>query len=309
MKAMRMTKKRARICVFLVILLFVAAGCDAKDAIPPVDSTVEEAEIETIDSAAENDEGVPQTAETAREQEPVPLLYEIQARVKEDMPLYRFVATGADAGDNYVLSTGLTVYDENDSQILFADFTDADDEWQTDGYWMYREMAETLGLHVADMNFDGYRDVIVLRDFFGAHGNTWYDCWLWEDGLSAFSHCPSFAEICNPSIDRENRRIYSTGGSGASVNAWEIYRFINGEYVVSNRLRSEGFYESDPRGPGVGIVEERLTNGTMAVVRDAFVTYDAWESLYNAYENDELWRLSDPRWYPVGGPAADRWLD
>jgi hypothetical protein len=32
-------------------------------------------------------------------------------------------------------------------------------------------------------------------------------------------------------------------------------------------------------------------------------------TLYNDYENDEPWRLSDPRWYSVGGSAAGRWLD
>jgi len=98
---------------------------------------------------------------------------------------------------------GLEVYDENNKIILSKDFSKKHYDMEV-GYPVYNEMMDTMGLHVVDVNFDGYKDVIILNNFFGAHGNTWYDCWLWDVKTSSFVASESFAEICNPSLDPDN---------------------------------------------------------------------------------------------------------
>lgn len=229
--------------------------------------------------------------------------FEISARVYENLPGYRFVATGLTTGTDpwsmgYVL--GLEVYDEDNVPILSEDFSENDQDTIT-GYPVYNEMMDTMGLHVVDVNFDGYKDVIILNTFAGAHSNTWYDCWLWDAKTSSFVPSASFAEICNPALDRENQRIYSAGGSGAAYWGGSIYQFIDGEFVLTNDLDT-----------GLdGLVEKKLVNGTMEIVRE--VQYGDDEQKLRTeqeyYKNDTLWQLEHPRWYWIGGHDADQWLE
>jgi hypothetical protein len=229
-------------------------------------------------------------------------LYEINARLHEGMPEYRFVAKGIlnEADDwayGYVI--GLEIYDSNNTRILTADFSDVQDGEIT-GYHVYNEMMDTMGLHIVDVNFDGYEDVIILNTYAGAHGNTWYDCWLWDIVTSSFVASKSFAEICNPAVDPEKECIYSAGGSGAAYWGGCIYRFIDGEFILTNELDT-GWD---------GLVEYELVNGKMEIVRE--VTYDedahTIEAEQEYYRSSELWQLDDPRWYWVGGHVTDQWL-
>ncbi|HWT74207.1 MAG TPA: DUF5050 domain-containing protein [Mobilitalea sp.] len=234
--------------------------------------------------------------------------YEISTRLREDMPEYRFVATGVTLGADewatgYVM--GLEVYDENDLPLLTADFSQTFYD-QLIGNPVYNQMMDTMGLHVTDVNFDGYKDVIILNNFGGAHSNTWYDCWLWNPETSSFVESESFADICNPALDPEKKCIYSTGGSGAGNHEWDIYQFIDGEFVVTNSL----FYEVT--NEGYHFIEQRLVNGEMEIVRDDVIKEeDNFDDALTAagYINDDLWQLDNPRWYGGGGHQADQWLE
>lgn len=152
--------------------------------------------------------------------------YEINTRLHEDMPKYRFVATGVtrttdDWESGYVM--GVEVYDETGIYLLSADFTQTFYD-QVIGNAVYNQMMDTMGLHVVEVNFDGYKDVIILNTFGGVHSNTGYDCWLWNSETSSFIESESFSDICNPALDPEKKCIYSTGGSGAGTKSGE---FIN----------------------------------------------------------------------------------
>jgi hypothetical protein len=231
--------------------------------------------------------------------------YEVCASLREDMPEYRFVATGMtcgidESGMGYVM--GLEVFDENGLSIISADFSESFYDEVT-GCPVYNEMMDTMGLHIVDVNFDGYKDVIILNDFAGAHGNTWYYCWLWDAGTSSFVPSESFAGICNPALDPVKKCIYSTGGSGAAYWGGSIYKFIDSEFVVTNDLNTDWN----------GLVETKLVNGKMEVVRE--VSYGEQDSEkiiaeeQEYYKNHELWQLGHPRWYWAGGHHADKWLE
>jgi len=220
------------------------------------------------------------------------------------MPEYRFIATGVvKESDEWAFGyiMGLDIYDENGKSILSADFSGISEDGAETGYHVYNEMMDTMGLHVTDVNFDGYKDVIILNTFAGAHANTWYDCWLWDTKTSSFVESKSFAEICNPALDKEKKCIYSAGGSGAAYWGGQIYKFIDGEFVLTNELDTD--FD--------GLVERALINGEMEVVRE--VSFDGDEQIIEReqeyYRNNELWQLDHPRWYWVGGHHADQWLD
>ncbi len=233
--------------------------------------------------------------------------YEVNAILHKDMPKYRFVATGVtqDADEwamGYVM--GLEIFDENGLLLLTADFSKTSFD-QVIGNSVYNEMMDTMGLHVVDVNFDGYKDVIILNDFSGAHGNTWYACWLWDPKISSFIESESFSRIYNPALDPEKKYIYSTGGSGASNQQWDIYQFINGEFVVTNSVSYEGTNED------YHFIEQKLVNGKMKKLQDNVIQADSFDEALSVagYINDDLWKLDNPRWYGVGGHQADQWLE
>jgi len=247
--------------------------------------------------------------------EPKNVTYEIDANVNDSMPMYRFIASGVTDSDLYHVNstdwytkfglvTGLDVLDTDGTTILSADFTGN----SIGGNSIYLELMSTMGLHVVDVNFDGNLDVIVLDGFGGAHSNTWYDCWLWDPVASSFAECPSFSQICNPSIDPDKQCIYSTGGSGASNQLWEIYKFIKGQFVVANSLEYNIVY--DKNGIAYQFHEEKLENGEMVTVRDKTVqTNDYYAAITSAgYADDNLWQLNNPRWYMYGMRSADQYL-
>ncbi|WP_242954532.1 XAC2610-related protein [Desulfitobacterium chlororespirans] len=228
--------------------------------------------------------------------------YEIQDRLHESMPEYRFVATGVVQGEDewmYGFVMGLNVYDNNGESILSADFSEILDG-EVSGYHVYNGMMDTMGLHITDANFDGYKDVIILNSFGGAHSNTWYDCWLWDPKTSSFAASKSFAEICNPALDVQKKCIYSAGGSGAAYWGGSIYKFIDGEYVLTNELDTDWY----------GLVERELVNGKMEIVREVSYREDnqILEREQKYYRDNDLWQLDRPHWYWSGGHHADQWL-
>lgn len=234
---------------------------------------------------------------TESDSAPIHFTYEVRSCIHENMPEFRFVASGED-----IFVTGLNVYNENSTSILSVSF-------ELENCPVYTEMMDTMGLHITDVNFDGYKDVIILNCFHGAHGNSWYDCWLWDAEISTFIHSESFVNICNPALDPDKQCIYSTGGSGAGYHMWDIYKFIAGEFVLSNRLSFDWLHDEESGySYGLQVTEEAFLNGKIEKVYDIFipgqVTVDETD-----YNNDEFWQLSNSRWYGTGGHHADKWLE
>lgn len=305
--------KKLAYLLLIVILLFSACSRQQPTGAEPGDLSTESAAPKITP-----DEQIltPPTAETTPEPSSEPPLptetpeptdepepesqhytYERTAKIHETMPEYRFVASGEG-----VFVLGLEIYDENNVSILSASF-------EPESYPVYPEMMDTMGLHVTDVNFDGYKDVIILNCFYGAHGNTWYDCWLWDQDESAFTKSDSFAQICNPAIDADRQCIYSAGGSGAGYQTWLIYKYLNGEFVVTNSLDFEAFNDGETGAYlGFKVREEALKNGKMEVVNEETLP----ESVTfgdTRYNDDTLWQLNHPHWYYVGGHDADIWLE
>jgi len=292
--------KKHFIALAIVSLLLCASSCQSSNSSGKVNTShTFSSTSSTLSNSKTQTSAFSETSDSSKESETSPksYKYEIRARLHANMPEYRFVASGKD-----VFVTGLNVYNEKGLSILSVSFKPEDCP-------VYPEMMDTMGLHVSDVNFDGYKDVIILNCFAGAHGNTWYDCWLWDAKTSAFVHSKSFINICNPALDHEKHCIYSTGGSGAGCRDTDIYKFIGGEFVISNSLSLE-YLNEEKSGKYIGIqvIEEALKNGRLEVVRKYVIHEDV--SLNDTkYNNDKFWQLNNPRWYGIGGHDADKWLE
>lgn len=302
----------------LIIILLSLGGCNTR-----VENTAENVSI-TPEKITSHSESPAPSATIKPTDEPVPTpktyTYEVSARFHESLPEYRFVATGKTPGvsmseDEWAPAfvTGLSVYDENGVAILSEDFTDIKNE--VEGNSIYYQMIDTMGLHVVDVNFDGYRDVLILNCFHGAHSNSWYDCWLWDDKTSSLIYSKSFAEICNPAIDWDKQCIYSSGGSGANSHDYSIYQYMNDQFVISNILHWNGSDSVESRGDdiittaGIYVKEEQLVDGSMEIVHDGFLPSKDADAFLENYNNEEPWKLDSPRWYMLGGHHADVWLE
>lgn len=227
--------------------------------------------------------------------------YEVIACLREDMPEYRFVATGKIRVDNGTMGyiMGLNAYDENGRSIISADFSEANYD-EVIGSPIHNKMMDTMGLHIVDVNFDGYKDVIILNSFRGNRYNMWYNCWLWDLETSSFIESESFLRICNPALDPDKKCIYSKECSDADTWGGSIYNFTNGEFVMINNLDT---YKD-------GLTETKLVNGKMEVVRQVTYTNDneLLEAEIEYYKDSGLWQLGHPHWYCDGGHQADEWL-
>ncbi len=74
------------------------------------------------------------------------------------------------------------------------------------------DMLETFGnVWQTDVNFDGYTDVMICLGQMPASDQTFvkYDAWVYDPDDGKFYCQNTFREICNPEVDREERRILS----------------------------------------------------------------------------------------------------
>ena len=163
---------------------------------------------------------------------------------------------------------------------------------------------------VVDINFDGYKDIICLKSIGGAKGNCLYLGWIWNPSTSVFEKT-NIDDICNISIHASDRSLRSVSASSAGHQVYEIYRFIEGEFVLTNRLDFgtdqtvssrvetecnyiEGRYVHDDYYPGEKwfVYELEHADGELMVVFPEFIS-DNEEGqaalLDRLYGNNSLW--------------------
>jgi|GEM_PF-1200427 len=92
----------------------------------------------------------------------------------------------------------------------------------------------TGGLIIADINFDGRRDILVKQGHFGNQGLVNFSAFIYENGEYAPNE--SFSQIANPAIDAENERILSTWRNWAASHSWAKFVYENGEFVMTDIL-------------------------------------------------------------------------
>ncbi len=279
----------------LLLLLLCLSGCNNPTDVPTFIPTA------SLSSDYEPDI-TPQLEQTPK---PEPHTYEILASIHKDMPEYHFVAKGLTLSKQEGYSPGygivlsVEVYKESGDLFFFEKISDEED--YEDYGDIFGEMMDTMGFHVVDVNFDGYKDMIILESFAGMKGNTKYNCWLWDESEGVFVVSESFGKIYNPSLDSERKCICSRLSGGADVWGGEIYQYVDGEFIMTNRVLAD--YK--------GLVETALVNGEMKIVRQVSFAGDRQivHKEHDYYKNNDFWQLDHPRWYQFGGHHADQWLE
>ena len=125
-------------------------------------------------------------------------------------------------------------------------------------------------LQFADLNFDGYLD-LVISIFHGAMAvPVNYYGFIWYPELGRFVEAESFSQIFNFRVDEERQVLRSSYRRGPS----QIWRYIDGDFVVTNELMFCG--TGNPYHMGDDRYGE--LRGNYFIDTDGFPTVIQWET-------------------------------
>lgn len=82
-----------------------------------------------------------------------------------------------------------------------------------------------------DVTFDGNKDILIFLGHAGSHGSEVFCAYIYSSGN--FWYTKSFENIPNYSIDYDNKIIRGWNTDSASTYHTSVYKFVDGEFVVS----------------------------------------------------------------------------
>ena len=100
-------------------------------------------------------------------------------------------------------------------------------------------------LKFTDWNFDGYKDLTSLTNL-GATGNSFYSIWLFNPKKQQFEKNKELDNIAS-FIDTVKHLIISHYRSGADLENWNYYRFVNSHLIFDHGKSIETVMKSDKR--------------------------------------------------------------
>lgn len=139
-----------------------------------------------------------------------------------------------------------------------------------------------------DVNFDEVPDLLVCTGHHGTQGLVTYYCFLQTE--NGFVEAPTFTEICNPGIDRENKLILSQWRNNAVSHSWAKYEYKENKYNLVEELRED----LDIKGDMDTWVWN--VNGVEIARSDEMTEEEIYEFIYG--ENSE-WGIACDRWRTI----------
>jgi len=214
------------------------------------------------------------------------------------------------------------VVDERVYELIVSDYTNFDyDFWvdmhevkvfvsqkSEDGYYLIQVLDvpgrignASGGLIIADVNFDGQRDILVSQGHFGNQGLVTFACFIYNNGVYKLNE--SFSDIPNPAIDNENNKILSTWRNWAASHSWAMFSYIDGEFIKTNMLTTSpeewGIRDEGELNYPIDVWRyevETMRNGNIET--EIYLTSDFTddEFFYYFFDENSFWGLSSNRW-------------
>ncbi len=100
--------------------------------------------------------------------------------------------------------------------------------------------ASDFKVRYEDVTFDGNKDILIFLGNAGSHGSEVFCAYIYSAGN--FVYTKSFENIPNYSIDYDNEIIRGWNTDSASTYHTSVYKFVDGEFVVSETE----YYEYNP---------------------------------------------------------------
>ena len=82
---------------------------------------------------------------------------------------------------------------------------------------------------IIDVNFDGFKDILIYLGSYGNQGVIYKDCFIWNDKKHLFENYNPFKNIPNPQIDENEKCIYGNLRNNSSHYVYEFYSWDENE--------------------------------------------------------------------------------
>lgn len=237
-----------------------------------------------VDTNSGIEDGLPDGTSAVKK----PIELTLTGKINPDMPELMFKIKGYE--DNMVYpyhATNIMVYN-NKTNDFIQEIT-----VNTNGV-----DKNTLGLNLVDVNFDGYNDILLLKDIQGSHANYIYNSYIWNHSIGEFVKNESFSNIINPAIDSKNKKILSVSTNWAASHTFRMYSFLEGEFVLTNEFTEEAVDVSDAGKPQQWhIVEKKLIDGKLKKVNDQIFSDKNNAEVSQYYKDGSFWDVENLKWY------------
>lgn len=130
---------------------------------------------------------------------------------------------------------------------------------------------------MADINFDGIKDVLVYLGCFGNSGIEYFDAFVWNAAKKHYIHTEEFKNIPNPTISNEYRCVLSAARNSAAENYYAKYAFEKGHFVKVAELKQ--YWKGN-------IYPER----DRAVYEEHFLKTNIWKKNLRLNQISEFWK-------------------
>ena len=83
-------------------------------------------------------------------------------------------------------------------------------------------------LYIADINFDGFSDILFCIGQYGVQGVKYYGCFIWNTKKKCFILCRDIERVPNLKINAGDKYICGFSRNNAVVYVYDIYAWENG---------------------------------------------------------------------------------
>ncbi|MDR0862657.1 MAG: hypothetical protein LBN30_07805 [Oscillospiraceae bacterium] len=293
--------KKIAIILALVLALAAVAGCMEAPASSPSDPSAAVPSA-SVSSAATEDGETPETEEPITPEVPVAGDVRIDGdtvkiwdSVTDASPLLQYTFAFDES------SGAISVGAANGDKVLLKDSLSDVLSFETDG------------IHIVDVNFDGKKDILLVKEIVGVHSNYYYAAWLWDDTAGVFTRESGINDVANIALDAGNERLLSVVTNSAASHTYSIYKFVDGTLKLTNQLLIEAIEEDKyaehelteltPSDDPWLFVEEALQDdGQWVKVEDFIVIYPndvegaaKVDSLY--FKKGTSWDVEGAQWF------------
>jgi hypothetical protein len=155
------------------------------------------------------------------------LLKVFSERLSPTLPEFTFKLYGT-KDDVFSYINKITIYVENSEMKLSQEIKIEDS--------MGPNSLDRLGVYIEDVNFDGYKD-IMIQGAGGAGPNIPYHFWLWNKDSYKFIFSEELDGLISVQINRNDKIIFSSNTSSAgSYYIESYYKFISNKFTLVKQI-------------------------------------------------------------------------
>ncbi len=148
-------------------------------------------------------------------------------RISPTLPEFKFKLYGT-KDDVFSYVNKIAIYEENSEKKLSQEIEIEDSKGPNS--------LERLGVYIEDVNFDGYKDIMV-QGAGGAGSNIPYHFWIWNKDSYKFVFSEELDGLISVQINSKDKMIFSSNTSSAgSYYIESYYKFISNKFTLVKEI-------------------------------------------------------------------------